>query len=87
MNPSPDWFLPGTPTEGGYKRWDQHLESLRFGTGLSIDAGRLFVREIQGTNRKPGARPISFLLEMRDHLNREQSLHGDGTAAIPKVGL
>jgi len=56
-------------------------------TTLSIDAGRLFLREFQGTNGTPGARQVSFLLEMRDHLNREQSLHGDGTVAVPKVGL
>jgi hypothetical protein len=36
---------------------------------------------------RPGLLPYSFLLEMRDHLNREQSLHGDGIVVILKVGL
>jgi hypothetical protein len=73
--------------EGGYKRWDQCLGSYLGKPILSIDTGRLFLREFQGTNGKPGARQISFLLEMRDHLNREQSLHDDGIVVVPNVNL
>jgi hypothetical protein len=39
------------------------------------------------TNGRPGARWISFLLKMRDHLNRELSLHGDGPSILLNVSL
>jgi len=40
-----------------------------------------------GTNGGPGARWISFLLKMRDGLNRERSLHGYGPSTLLKVSL
>ncbi len=55
-------------------------------TALSIDTDRPWYEGKYRTNGTPRARRISLLLRMRDHLNREFSLHGDGISVVPKVG-
>ena len=56
-------------------------------TALSNHSGILSLREVHTDERVPWSTLELTLLEMRDHLNRELSLHGDGGMVLLNVRL
>jgi hypothetical protein len=64
---------------------DQKVAMYASMTVLSNLSGMPFVRGREGRTDEPRAHRVSFLLKMRDHLNRESSLHGDGGMVLLDV--